>query len=91
MDTVKHKEKWEGKHKIRLRHTIYDTGNPTTGYQDLPWTRTIVGPIISEFVIGDYITFHAVYCNDKKFEEIAEEKKNIVMFPSTYNEIEIPI
>ena len=32
MDTFKHKEKWEGKHKLRIKHTVYDTGNPVTGY-----------------------------------------------------------
>jgi hypothetical protein len=67
MNTIKHKEKWEGKHKIRLRHTIYDSGNPTTGYQALPWPRLIPGPVTSEFAAGKYINFHAVYCNDKTF------------------------
>ena len=46
MNTIKHKEKWEGKHKIRVKHTIYDTGNPTTGYQTLPWPRLTPGPVI---------------------------------------------
>jgi len=49
MDPKKHKAKWEGKHKLRIKHRMMDSGNPVVGYAATPNPRTVVGPIVAEF------------------------------------------
>jgi len=35
------------------------------------------------------VDFHAVYCKDKNYEEIEGEKRSIVIYPNSYDEIQI--
>lgn len=68
MNAKKHKRRWEGIHFLRVKHEIFDTGNPLTGLNDSPVPRVGPRPLLAEFgTPTEKITLHAAYCDDKEY------------------------
>jgi hypothetical protein len=49
MTAKKHKEKWEGKHRIKITESVFDSGNPAFGLVGTPGGRPTPGAIAALF------------------------------------------
>jgi hypothetical protein len=89
MNIKKHKKRWEGIHHLRVKHEIYDTGNPLTGLNDSPVPRIGPRPLIAEFsTAAANIKLHAAYCDDKHYE--GPESLRVDVWPNQFKIVKIP-
>jgi hypothetical protein len=86
MDVKKHRAKWEGIHQLKIKHEIFDSGNPLTGLNDSPVPRIGPRPLVA--ATEKFIEFHAAYCGDKEYNRPIITR--IIVYPNKRYVVKVP-